>query len=81
MIVTLPHYKFKLFQYTLNIALWLLLLYLSYRAIFFLSKASYYGAGLDHTPMDVYFYNFNLVFHELGHFVFSILGNFFGVLG
>ena len=57
------------------------LLYLSYRTIFFISKIEYF---LDYTvglSLDIYFYYFNLIFHELFHLVFSIFGEFMHFLG
>ncbi len=57
------------------------LLYVSYRTIFFLSKIEYFLTASTWLSWDIYFYYFNLVFHELFHLVFSVFGDFMHFLG
>lgn len=59
------------------------LIYTSYRTIIFLTRLEYY-LGFYTTSwkdLELLFYHFNLVFHELGHLVFSLSGEFIGVAG
>ncbi len=52
------------------------LLYISYRTIFFISKIEYFLTNSGWLSFDIYFYYFNLIFHELFHLVFGIFGEF-----
>lgn len=60
--------KFSWFKFVLQIIFWLILIYFAY--ILLVSRISF--VILD---------NFNLLLHEAGHFLFSLFGEFMGVIG
>ena len=55
--------------------------FITYRVVFFSLEPIYYAGANKIWYIDGYFYMFNLIFHELFHFVFGIFGQTMHFLG
>lgn len=73
--------KINYFHLSLDLIFLIFLIYLSYMAVFNFSRVDFFLNCAESPKILRDFYNFNLIFHEFSHLVFTPLGEFMMFLG